>query len=122
ESGGLGGGGEPSAERQAVVLGGLRGVELGKYDTLPEAVQGASAGDTIEIRGHGPFITPPVDLGNRALTLRAAPGFHPIIQLDREGTSSGAPLLKTKASLVLEGLELTLTPDVNSPDYSSRVR
>jgi hypothetical protein len=112
---------EPVAEVQAFVLVGLKGVEIGKYDTLPEALQGASDGDIIEICGHGPFITPPVDLGNRALTLRAAPGFHPIIQLDREGTSSGAPLLRTKGSLVLEGLELALTPEVIITDHPFRV-
>ena len=45
--------------RSFVVLGG-KGVEERKFDTLAEAVQGASDGDTIEIRGNGPFVSEPI--------------------------------------------------------------
>jgi hypothetical protein len=103
-----------------VVLTG-KGDEIRKFDTLAAAVQRASDGDTIEIRGNGPFVTPPVDLGNRMLTVRGGSGFQPVIQLDREGTTSGAPLLRTKSNLVLEGLELALTPDGNVANYASRI-
>ena len=36
-----------------------------KFDTLAEAVQGASDGDTIEVRGNGPFVTEPIDIQAR---------------------------------------------------------
>ena len=41
-----------------------------KFDTLAEAVQAASDGDTIEIRGNGPFVSGPIKF-RRALTIRA---------------------------------------------------
>ena len=47
----------PKAEPKAFVVLGGKGIEVRKFDTLAEAVQGASDGDTIEIRGNGPFVT-----------------------------------------------------------------
>lgn len=105
----------------AFVLLGSKGVPERRFDTLAEAVQGASNGDTIEVRGNGPFVTPPVSIGNRALTLRAASGFRPVIRLNREGTSAGVPLFTTNSSLVLEGLELGLTDKASHTGYPSRV-
>ena len=35
-----------------------------KFDTLAEAVQGASDGDTIEVRGNGPFVSEPIKIRN----------------------------------------------------------
>src|SRR5205823_9919691 len=43
-----------------------------QFVTLAEAVTEARGGDTIEVRGDGPFVTPSVDLGSKALTMRAA--------------------------------------------------
>src|SRR5262249_37834447 len=53
-----------------VVLGG-KGVPERKFDTLAEAVQGASKGDTIEVRGNGPFVSDGVAIGQN-LVIRAA--------------------------------------------------
>ena len=64
----------PKAEPKAFVLLGGKGVAVGKFDTLAEAVQAASDGDTIEIRGNGPFVTEPVSFGKRSLTIRAGDG------------------------------------------------
>ena len=47
----------PKPEPKAFVVLGGKGVAERKFDTLAEAVQRASDGDTIEIRGNGPFVS-----------------------------------------------------------------
>src|SRR5262249_26891649 len=92
------------AEPRAFVVLTAKGVEVSKFDTLVEAVRGASDGDTIEVRGNGPFVTEPI-LINHSLVIRAGPGFHPIIKLS--ATMEGKPdLITISAPLVVEGLEL----------------
>jgi serine/threonine protein kinase/WD40 repeat protein len=86
------------AESQAFVVLGGKGVEVRKFDTLAEAVQGASDGDTIEIRGNGPFVSDPILIQGRSLTIRAGANFRPVFQLSSNIT--------TDSPLVLEGLEL----------------
>ena len=49
-------------ETGAFVLLGGKGVAERKFDTLAEAVQAASDGDTIEIRGNGPFVSEPINI------------------------------------------------------------
>ena len=73
-----------------MLLGG-KGVAERKFDTLAEAVLGASDGDTIEIRGNGPFVSEPINLGNQALTIRAGEGFRPVIRLSSEGKQTDFP-------------------------------
>src|SRR5262249_5172269 len=87
-----------------VVLGG-KGVEVHKFDTLAEAVAVASAGDTIEIRGNGPFVNAGVTIG-QPLVIRAGEGFTPTITLSQAAADENIALLTTSASLVLEGVEL----------------
>jgi hypothetical protein len=94
----------PRAETGAFVLLDGKGVELRKWDTLAEAVQGASDGDTIEIRGNGPFVCKPIRI-ERSLTLRAGAGFRPVIKPSSEGIENEY-LLTITAALVLEGLEV----------------
>src|SRR5262249_40415533 len=77
---------------------------VANYDTLARAVQGASDGDTIEVRGNGPFVSNPIKIGRTALTIRAAAGFRPVIK-PSSGRIEKAPLLATNAALVLEGLD-----------------
>src|SRR4029434_9507967 len=93
----------PKSEPQAFVVLTGKGVEVRKFDTLAEAVRGASDGDTIEIRGNGPFVTEPVNIGDKALVIRAGMGFRPVIELSPAGLQAGAHLLATDAHLVLEG-------------------
>jgi serine/threonine protein kinase/WD40 repeat protein len=94
----------PKPESQAFVLLGSAGVEERKFDTLADAVLMATDGDTIEIRGNGPFVTPPISIP-QSLTIRAGNGFLPVIRLN-----PGAPpddyLIESLGSLVLEGLEI----------------
>jgi WD40 repeat protein len=76
------------------------------FDTLAEAVAAAGPGDTVEVRGNGPFISAPVRIGKKPLRLRAGKGFRPVLQLDLEGEDANRPLLHTEGALVVEGLTL----------------
>jgi hypothetical protein len=99
--------GQAKAEQPAlpfVVLG--RGGQAERpFATLAEAVAAAQAGDTVEVRGDGPFVSPPVFVG-KALTIRAGKGARPVIELAPAQAQADVPLLETSAPLVLEGLEL----------------
>ncbi len=97
------------AERGAFVVLGGPGVAEKKFDTLAEAVAGACDCDTIEVRGNGPFASEPVKIRDRALTIRAAAGFRPVIKLSEEGLAADASFLSTNGPLALEGLELQRT-------------
>jgi hypothetical protein len=76
------------------------------FATLTEAAASASGGDVIEIRGDGPFISGPVNLKDKALTIRAGAGSSPFLRLSKDELPPNTPLLRTRAALVLEGLEL----------------
>jgi serine/threonine protein kinase/tetratricopeptide (TPR) repeat protein len=85
-----------------IVLGGKDGEER-KFDTLAEAVAGASAGATIEVRGNGPFAIDPLVL-KTPLAIRAGDGFRPVIE-GSEDSNQAKVLLRAEAPLILEGLE-----------------
>jgi serine/threonine protein kinase len=87
-----------------VVLNG-EGSQVGKYGTLADAVLRASDGDTIEVRGNGPFVTDPIKITQAALTIRSGAGFRPAIKLRSEAVEAKARLLETTGDLVVEGLE-----------------
>jgi uncharacterized protein (TIGR03067 family) len=89
-------------DKAFVVLGG-KAIAQRKFDTLAEAVQGASDGDTIEVRGNGPFVIKPIVIQSAALTIRAGESYRPVIKADSD--EQGNELLLTNAPLVLEGLE-----------------
>ena len=78
-----------------------------KFATLADAVTGAQSGDTIEIRGDGPFVTEPIKITRKALTIRAGDGYRPHLRLRPEGIDQH--MLSTDAALVLEGLTLEVT-------------
>jgi hypothetical protein len=73
--------------------------------TLAKASQVAQSGDVIEVRGDGPFVTEPIKIGSKALTLRAGQGFVPVIRLSEAAGKAGATLLETSGPLTVEGLE-----------------
>src|SRR5262249_53201385 len=89
--------GAPAGEKGAFVVMGGKGVAELRFDTLADAVQSASDGDTLEVRGNGPFLTNRIVISRRALAIRAGKGFLPVLQF--------ADNLQTDAPLVLEGLE-----------------
>jgi tetratricopeptide (TPR) repeat protein len=90
---------------EAFVVLGSKGGTGRAFTSLDEAVANALSGDTIEIRGNGPFVTLPVVIQGRALTIRAGAGTRPVIKVEGEGAKSHAPLLTTDAPLIVEGLE-----------------
>jgi hypothetical protein len=95
----------PRPEPGAFVVLGGKGVPEEEFDTLAEAVMCASDGDTIEVRGNGPFVSEPIRVHNQRLTVRAADGYRPVIRLSKTGTDARKSLLRSNSSLVLEGLE-----------------
>jgi hypothetical protein len=97
------------APKAFVVLTG-KGVAVREFDSLAEAVKIASDGDTIEIRGNGPFVSKPISIGKTELTIRAGAGFRPVIKPSPEGVET-ASFLVTDAALVLEGLEIPMFPE-----------
>ena len=70
------------------------------FDDLGRAVEHAPHGGTVEIQLDGEHPFPAVDLGQKDLILRAAPGHDPT--LDVQGTS--APAISSRGRLWLEGL------------------
>ncbi len=89
-----------------VVIGGT-GVEERRLRTLADAVLCACDGDTIELRGNGPFVTDPVTISDRrALTIRAGKGFRPVLRLTPGLGEDHPHLLSTCGPLILEGLEI----------------
>jgi formylglycine-generating enzyme required for sulfatase activity/WD40 repeat protein len=99
-----------TVEKDAFVVLDTQGSDVHKFDTLAEAVQNSSAGDTIEIRGNGPFFTDPMHV-RQPLVIRAADGFRPLIQANPKITLiHDLPLLEAHDLLVLEGLDVRTSP------------
>jgi hypothetical protein len=101
--------GAPSLMGEAFVIPARTGNREGQFATLADAVAGAQAGDVIEIRGNGPFVSGPIAI-DKALTIRAAEGFRPILLLNSGARPLPQPLFKATGPLVLEGLDLEI-PD-----------
>jgi hypothetical protein len=93
------------ADQPFVLMGG-KGVAERKFDTLAEAVQAASDGDSIEVRGNGPFVSQPIKIARPSLVIRAGAGFRPVIKFDPQSEGRLGKLLESDAPLVLEGLEI----------------
>jgi serine/threonine protein kinase len=94
------------AEAQPFVLLARDGRAERSLETLAEAVQRAQAGDTIEVRGNGPFLQEPIVISQgHAVRIRAGEGFRPVFHsVPRE--QGGFPVLISSLTyLVLEGLE-----------------
>jgi hypothetical protein len=106
----------PRGAIQPFVVLAANGIEVRKYDTLAQAVSGASDGDTIEIRGNGPFETDPVQIRDRPLVIRAGAGFRPVLKLSANGNRDDKTMLQSNAALVLEGLTFRgeTTPNLRS--------
>jgi hypothetical protein len=81
-------------------------------DSLAEAVAGAQTGDTIAIRGDGPFRIGKAGVRiDRALTIRAATGYRPVLQMvsTEAGEERSKYLIEARAPLTLEGLTFDRT-------------
>ncbi len=91
-------------EAKPFVIVGSKDTPERKFGTLAEAVLSASYGDTIEVRGNGPFVCEPIVLYT-SLTLRAGVGYRPVLRLSRTAAEASGTLLTTDAPLTVEGLE-----------------
>ncbi len=94
------------------------------FATLAEAVLRAGNGDSIEVRGDGPYVSPAIPpIWGRRLTIRAGPGARPVLRRDDSPSLDGRAFLYTDSDLVLEGLELQQeltgrTPILRTDDLS----
>jgi serine/threonine-protein kinase len=79
------------------------------HTTLAAAVAAAGDGDTVTIRGEGPFLIEPIIVTGKALTLRAAPGSRPSLYFARPAAAWQA-LVSSDRPLALEGLDLHEAP------------
>jgi hypothetical protein len=78
----------------------------GSFRSLGEVIAAAGDGATILIEGAGTQRTHPVSWQNKRLTLRAAPGSRPCLEMPASGDQPWQALLTTDRSLTIEGLEL----------------
>ncbi len=97
----------PARERPFVVRS-RRGFRDREFKTLAEAVRQVRSHDVVEIHGNGPFTSPPVLLGSKPLTIRAGPGFRPVIEFEHQPGKGTFVYLASSAALVLEGLDLRI--------------
>jgi len=98
-----------------IVVGDTAGHET-RFTRLADALQAATADSTLTLHGAGPFVTEPLELGGKPLTLQAAPGGTPVISLaatagPATGTSADSALpsrglLQAEGPLTLAGLVL----------------
>lgn len=95
----------PSVESQAFAILN-HGQDERRFETLKDAIQKALSGDTIVVYGNGPYLCAPISIGSKPLSIRAAAGFQPVLELEPASTTKEKPLLDTDATLVLEGLTL----------------
>jgi serine/threonine protein kinase len=93
----------PSAVSAFVVLNRASRAERA-YATLAEAIVGSNSGDTIEIRGNGPFTTQPLGIASRR-SIRAGQGFQPLIRIQNSEDADKQGTLQASGPLILEGLD-----------------
>jgi hypothetical protein len=106
-------------QRGAFVLLGSYPVPDRKFHTLAEAVLGSAEGDSIEVRGNGPFIVEPIQF-RYALTIRAGTGFRPVFTVNPQSEFPTGAVMVANGPLRLEGLEIRCTPKARASAYQSR--
>jgi serine/threonine-protein kinase len=86
------------------VIIGRNGQPNRQVANIADAIATAASGDVIEVQASGMFAISPIKINNKALTIRAAPGFTPGFKFT-SGENVDTPMLQTDAPLVLEGLD-----------------
>ncbi len=76
------------------------------FATLGEAIAEAPSGSVITIDGNGPYLSNPIAINGKDLTIRASRGRRPVLVARKDPTEPHQPLLKTNAALNLEGIEI----------------
>jgi hypothetical protein len=84
------------------------------FATLSAAATAAGDGDIIEIHGNGPFLSPPISIAGKRLTIRAAPSSHPVLLSETPTALAKQSLITSDDDLRLEGLQIqwALEPSV----------
>jgi len=81
-----------------------------RFTRLEAAISAARDEETVVIHGAGPFSISPIAIQGKSLSIKAARGSHPRLELTRADTDSiWQPLLLTDRPLTLQGLELACT-------------
>ncbi len=83
----------------------------GGFASLAEAVAAAGDGAIVNIRGAGPYSTPPLTWHGRSLTLRAAADCRPCLEIKSPTSDPWETLLTTDRDLTLQGIDLRSPPD-----------
>ena len=101
------------AEDAPVFFVSASGVLAGSgFTNLADAVGAARVGGVIECRFNGIQKVQTVRTVDKALVIRAAPGFEPVLA----PVIQGEPILFTDAALVIEGLTFLTTPGRSQPN------
>jgi hypothetical protein len=103
----------PQVEAHPFVILAREGRAEQKLGTLAEAVRSARDGDTIEVRGNGPFTQQgPISISDHAVRIRAGDGFRPVFHVSPAEQPGADEFIASFSPLVLEGLEFHQTgPD-----------
>jgi serine/threonine protein kinase len=94
---------EPRFGLPFVVIG-RNGAPNRQFASLGDAVASAEDDDVIVVQASGVFATSPIRISQKAITIRAAPGFTPSFKFTTDDTTD-TPMLQTDAPLVLEGID-----------------
>jgi hypothetical protein len=100
------------ARRELVFDPGVSQSGDGIYTSLAGALEDARPGDVIQLRFNGLKAVSPVQLQKSTvnLTIRPAPGFHPVLTIGETADKDVALFTVYDGQLTLEGLELLLRP------------
>jgi hypothetical protein len=82
------------------------------FASLEQAITAATDGEVITIQDSGPFRLMPLAWQGKALTIRAASGVRPRLEL-KPADNPWKALLQTDRALTLEGIDLALTNEAN---------
>ncbi|MBI3469602.1 MAG: serine/threonine protein kinase, partial [Planctomycetes bacterium] len=93
------------------VLLGANGTARGEFKQFAAAVAVLQDGDTIEVYGNGPFKVPAIRVQDKALILRAAPGYRPVFV--PTGTLAGGMWFEFQGgALTIEGCHFRCPTDL----------
>jgi hypothetical protein len=93
----------PDRDNPFVLVGG--GGDRVRFKTFADALAGRKEGDAVEVHGDGPFTMPAAEVDGRGLTLRAAPGFRPVLVARVEEGSKRPWLTVGGGTVVVEGCD-----------------
>ena len=94
-------------DKEPFVVLDAKGAVRGGYGSLADAVGNSQEGETIEIRGNGPFASEPISLSTRR-TIRAGQGFVPVIKSNNAAVRGPLHVLQTERRSFWKGSTSTI--------------